>query len=67
MACLLAILKSKLECLKRQERDINYSLIAEVVHYLMNHSDKVHHLKEDIIYRYYLKQYGSDQVIEDLN
>ena len=65
MARLLAILKSKLECLK-QERDINYSLIAEVVHYLMNHSDKVHHPKEDIIYRYYLKQYGSDQVIEDL-
>ncbi|WP_286295585.1 hemerythrin domain-containing protein [Vibrio apostichopi] len=65
MARLLAILKNKLECLK-QERDINYSLIAEVVHYLMNHSDKVHHPKEDIIYRYYLKQYGSDQVIEDL-
>lgn len=65
MARLLAILKNKLECLK-QERDINYSLIAEVVHYLMNHSDKVHHPKEDIIYRYYLKRYGSDQVIEDL-
>lgn len=65
MARLLAILNNKLECLK-QEREINYSLIAEVVHYLMNHSEKVHHPKEDVIYRYYLKQYGSDQVIEDL-
>ncbi|MFV8460262.1 hemerythrin domain-containing protein [Vibrio campbellii] len=65
MARLLAILNNKLELLK-QEREINYSLIAEVVHYLMNHSDKVHHPKEDVIYRYYLKQYGSDQAIEDL-
>ncbi|MGR5389594.1 hemerythrin domain-containing protein [Vibrio crassostreae] len=65
MARLLAILNNKLELLK-QEREINYSLIAEVVDYLMNHSDKVHHPKEDVIYRYYLKQYGSDQAIEDL-
>ncbi|WP_409994441.1 hemerythrin domain-containing protein, partial [Vibrio sp. T20] len=55
----------KLECLK-QEREKNYSPIAEVVHYLMNHSDKVHHPKEDIIYRYYLNKYGNDQAIEDL-
>ncbi|NAZ45730.1 hemerythrin domain-containing protein [Vibrio toranzoniae] len=65
MARLLVILKNKLELLK-QEREINYSLIAEVVHYLMNHSDKVHHPKEDIIYRYYLNKYGNDQAIEDL-
>tara|TARA_B100001057_G_scaffold464824_1_gene520344 strand:- start:722 stop:1273 length:552 start_codon:yes stop_codon:yes gene_type:complete len=65
MARLLAVLNNKLELLK-QEQEINYSLIAEVVHYLMNHSDKVHHPKEDVIYHYYLKQYGSDQAIEDL-
>ena len=45
MARLLAILNNKLELLK-QEREINYSLIAEVVHYLMNHSNKVHPLKK---------------------
>tara|TARA_B100001059_G_scaffold63712_1_gene59634 strand:- start:55 stop:606 length:552 start_codon:yes stop_codon:yes gene_type:complete len=65
MARLLAVLNNKLELLK-QEQEINCSLIAEVVHYLMNHSDKVHHPKEDVIYHYYLKQYGSDQAIEDL-
>ncbi|WP_299685458.1 hemerythrin domain-containing protein [uncultured Vibrio sp.] len=65
MARLLVILKDKLECLKL-EREINYSLIAEVVHYLMTHSEKVHHPKEDLIYRYYLKQYGNEQAIEDL-
>jgi len=45
MARLLAILNNKLELLK-QEREINYSLVAEVVHYLMNHSNKVHPLKK---------------------
>ena len=65
MARLLTILNTKLELLKK-ERAINYSLVAEVVHYLMNHSDSVHHPKEDIIYRHYLKHYGKQQAIEDL-
>lgn len=65
MARLLAILKHKLQLLKNEEH-INYSLVREVVDYLYNHSEKVHHPKEDIIYHYYIEHYGEHQDISDL-
>ncbi|CAH0541252.1 hemerythrin domain-containing protein [Vibrio marisflavi] len=58
MVRLLAILRRKLSLL-RQEKSINYSLIKEVVDYLANHSEKVHHPKEDILYNHYIAKYGS--------
>ncbi|WP_070962464.1 hemerythrin domain-containing protein [Vibrio sonorensis] len=65
MVRLLAILREKLNCLKN-EREINYNLIREVVDYLANHSEKVHHPKEDILYEYYIEKYGHHEQIENL-
>ncbi len=65
MVQLLVILRNKTAQLKAGET-INYSLVFEIVSYLMNHSEKVHHPKEDIIYRHYLKHYGETQNIENL-
>ena len=58
MVRLLAILRRKVSLL-RQEKPINYSLIREIVDYLSNHSEKVHHPKEDILYQQYIDRYGS--------
>lgn len=65
MVRMLSILRQKVERLK-SEQPINYSLVAEIVNYLSEHAEKVHHPKEDILYRYYLEQYGAQRTIEDL-
>ncbi len=65
MIRLLAILKNKLNLLK-QEESVNYALIKEIVDYLTNHSERVHHPKEDIIYQYFLDKYGHQHQIENL-
>ncbi len=65
MLRLLALLKRKVEQLKI-EQPINYSLVWEVVDYLSTHSDRVHHPKEDILYRHYLTHYGEQETMEDL-
>ncbi|CAM2947735.1 hemerythrin domain-containing protein [Vibrio mytili] len=65
MVRLLAILRHKLNEIKR-EQPINYALVGEIVDYLANHSEKVHHPKEDILYHHFLKQYGKQQHIENL-
>lgn len=65
MVQLLSILKGKLAQLNR-EQEINYGLVKEIVSYLISHSEKVHHPKEDIIYHHYLKKYGEQQSIDNL-
>ncbi|AXY01892.1 cation-binding protein [Vibrio alfacsensis] len=65
MVRLLAILRHKLNEIK-QEHAINYSLVSEIVDYLSNHSEKVHHPKEDILYHYFLEHYGQQKTIENL-
>jgi hemerythrin-like domain-containing protein len=65
MIRLLAILRKKLQLL-RNEEEINYSLVKEIVDYLSSHSEAVHHPKEDLIYHYYLQHYGEKQNIADL-
>ncbi|EGQ8076309.1 hemerythrin domain-containing protein [Vibrio vulnificus] len=62
---MLAILRHKVELLKN-EQPINYSLVAEIVSYLSDHAEKVHHPKEDILYRHYLEHYGAQRTIENL-
>ena len=64
MIRLLAILKKKLVTL-RDEKPINYSLVKEIVDYLCNYSEKTHHPKEDIIYRYYMQHYGAQHRAEN--
>ncbi|MGY6038701.1 hemerythrin domain-containing protein [Aeromonas sp. AE23HZ002T15] len=54
IAKLLQLLKYKLVAI-RGEQPISYFLIRDVVDYLREVSDKVHHPKEDMIYDYYLK------------
>ncbi|MGV2988714.1 hemerythrin domain-containing protein [Vibrio sp. E150_011] len=65
MVRLLAILNRKLHLLEREE-PINYSLIKEIVTYLTVHSEKVHHPKEDILYRYFIEHYGQQGTISNL-
>jgi hemerythrin-like domain-containing protein len=65
MARLLAILRRKLQCLEN-EQSINYSLVKEIVDYLSNHAEAVHHPKEDVIYCYYVEKYGSQSGVSDL-
>ena len=65
MVQLLSILKGKLAQLNR-EQEINYGLVKEIVSYLISHSEKVHHPKEDIIYHHYLKKYGEQQAIDNV-
>lgn len=65
MIRLLAILENKVANLKQGE-SINYSLIKEIVDYLGDHSERVHHPKEDLLYHYYLAHYGEQQEIENL-
>ncbi|TKF22992.1 hemerythrin domain-containing protein [Vibrio genomosp. F6] len=65
MVRLLAILSTKLKQLNN-DQPINYSLVKEVVDYLANHSEKIHHPKEDVLYHYYQEHYGHQQEIENL-
>ncbi|ELA8176875.1 hemerythrin domain-containing protein [Vibrio alginolyticus] len=65
MVRLLAILRHKLNEIKK-ERVINYALVSEIVDYLSNHSEKVHHPKEDILYHHFLEHYGKQQTMENL-
>lgn len=65
MVRLLAVLKRKISQLEREEA-INYSLLYEIVAYLAEHSERVHHPKEDIIYQYYLDRFGHLEAIENL-
>lgn len=65
MVRLLAMLKDKISQLEN-EQAINYSLLHEIVAYLAEHSERVHHPKEDIIYQYYLEKFGHLESIENL-
>jgi hemerythrin-like domain-containing protein len=65
MVRLLALLRHKLTQLK-SERPVNYRVLRELVDYLANHSEKVHHPKEDILYHYYTKHYGHHHQIDNL-
>jgi len=65
MVRLLAILNQKLLLLK-DEQAISYSLVRDIVDYLTNHSEKVHHPKEDILYHYFLTHYGHQFEISNL-
>tara|TARA_Y100001956_G_scaffold25730_1_gene25496 strand:+ start:1171 stop:1722 length:552 start_codon:yes stop_codon:yes gene_type:complete len=65
MVRLLAVLKQKISQLEN-EQAINYSLLHEIVAYLAEHSERVHHPKEDIIYQYYLDKFGHLESIENL-
>ncbi|MGX1925779.1 hemerythrin domain-containing protein [Vibrio sp. NH-7] len=65
MVRLLAVLKQKMAQLEN-EQAINYSLLYEIVAYLAEHSERVHHPKEDIIYQYYLDKFGHLESIENL-
>ncbi|NIY89131.1 hemerythrin domain-containing protein [Vibrio campbellii] len=62
MVRLLAILRHKLNEIK-QEHAINYALVSEIVDYLSNHSEKIHHPKEDILYHYFLEHYGEKKTL----
>ncbi|EEN97910.1 hypothetical protein VCG_001736 [Vibrio cholerae 12129(1)] len=65
MVRLLSILRHKLDLVK-SEQPINYSLLKEIVDYLASHSEKVHHPKEDILYRHYMTHYGDEQQVANL-
>ncbi|GIA27664.1 hemerythrin domain-containing protein [Vibrio cholerae] len=65
MVRLLSILRHKLDLVK-SEQPINYSLLKEIVDYLASHSEKVHHPKEDILYRHYMAHYGDKQQVANL-
>jgi hemerythrin-like domain-containing protein len=65
MVRLLAILNRKVHLLE-QEQPINYGVIKEIVDYLANHSEKIHHPKEDILYHYFIDKYGSQEQIDNL-
>ncbi|MCZ4294378.1 hemerythrin domain-containing protein [Vibrio sinaloensis] len=65
MVRLLALLRHKLTQLK-SERPVNYRVLRELVDYLANHSEKVHHPKEDILYHYYTEHYGHHHQIDNL-
>ncbi|MFC5076634.1 Hemerythrin HHE cation binding domain protein [Vibrio thalassae] len=65
MVRLLAILNRKLHLLE-SEQPINYNIVKEIVDYLANHSEKIHHPKEDILYRYFIDKYGAQEPVENL-
>ncbi|EPE3097040.1 hemerythrin domain-containing protein [Vibrio cholerae] len=65
MVRLLSILRHKLDLVK-SEQPINYSLLKEIVDYLASYSEKVHHPKEDILYRHYMAHYGDEQQVANL-
>ena len=65
MVRLLAVLKKKIAQM-HTEQPINYTLVKEIVDYMANHSERVHHPKEDILYHYYTEHYGHKQEMEDL-
>ncbi|WP_341665252.1 hemerythrin domain-containing protein [Vibrio sp.] len=65
MVRLLAVLKQKIVQLQT-EQAINYTLVKEIVDYMANHSERVHHPKEDILYHYYMEHYGHKKELQDL-
>ncbi|WP_073585874.1 hemerythrin domain-containing protein [Vibrio quintilis] len=65
MTRLLAILSKKLYSLQNEQK-INYSLVREIVDYLSSHSEAAHHPKEDLMYNYYIQNYGEKACIADL-
>ncbi|GGA88083.1 hemerythrin [Neiella marina] len=66
MTMLLKFLNAKLEDL-RQEKDIRYDLIKDIVEYLHEYADKHHHPCEDIIYNYYLEQKKGEKVADGVH
>ena len=66
LAKLLELLKAELELLRRGERP-NYDQMLDIVDYVQNYPDQVHHPKEDVVLRYYLARGGdSPAVVEAL-
>lgn len=65
MVRLLDILREKLQ-LVQQEQPINYSLIKEVIEYLGQHAQVIHHPKEDVLYSYYQQHYSAAPISLDL-
>jgi hemerythrin-like domain-containing protein len=65
MSRLLAILRRELVLLE-DEKNINYTLVKEIIDYLSSHSEAVHHPKEDLIYHYYIEKYGDKTGITNL-
>ncbi|NLS12262.1 cation-binding protein [Vibrio sp. SM6] len=65
MVRLLGLLRQKLNQLQA-EQSINYSLVAEIVTYLSQHSERVHHPKEDLLYHYYQAHYGQHRIMTNL-
>ncbi len=65
MVRLLAILKKKCHSINAEEA-VNFTLIKEIVEYLSSHSEKVHHPKEDILYRYFVEHYPASNQIKNL-
>ena len=57
MSRLLKILKQKIELLKKDEK-IDFRLVETIITYLRIYSDKYHHPLEDLIYDYYINNYG---------
>lgn len=57
MLQLFILLEHKCERLK-EGKDIDYSVVYDVLWYLQNHSETIHHPKEDVVYRYYIDKYG---------
>lgn len=65
MLRLLAILNDKLTRLKSED-EVNYVVLKELVDYLANHSETIHHPKEDILYHHYLSRFGPHAEIDNL-
>lgn len=65
MVRLLAMLNKKLVKLRNEEA-INYGVLKDIIDYLSEHSEKTHHPKEDLIYNYYLRVYGEQKEIDNL-
>ncbi|CAG9297887.1 hemerythrin domain-containing protein [Celerinatantimonas diazotrophica] len=59
IASLLKVLEHKLELI-RSGKTVKYKLIADIISYMRDYSDKYHHPKEDVIYDYYRKYRSSD-------
>lgn len=56
---LLALLKHKHNAIL-VEQPISYFLVRDVIDYLKEVSDRIHHPKEELIYHYYLKYHAQD-------
>ncbi len=62
---ILGLLENDLEELK-SEKPINYSLVKEIVDYLSVFADENHHPKEDLLYQYYLENFGFTEQVNKL-